>query len=165
MGNTTLHCDELGIPKHLHRDGRPINARFQKKEWLYRRMLPGEFLSNDQISAASIKISEMSVNRDKYTKFPQKDVLYNVNSTDHFFSWGIVKIRVDFLEGLKFRHPTLEKTFTFKVMHDPGKCMYPHSILLTLVNNESVQSDLPKTLRATFREEFRTNCAIVKNPD
>lgn len=160
-----MSCDELGIPKYLHRNGRPIDNHFRKKEWLYRRIPPGGFLPNGQISAASLRISNMSVNRDKYTKHPQKDVLYDINSTNHFFSWAIVKIRVGFLEELELRHPMHNEKFTFKVKHEPEECMYPHSVSLTLVNSTPADRDLPKTLRATFREEFRVNCVLVKEPD
>lgn len=166
MVDKILTCDELGIPKHLHRHNRQVDPNFDKKEYLYRRIPPGELLANGQISASSLRIHKMSVNRGKYTKFPKKDVLYNIKSNEHFFTWGIVKINVGFLERLKFDHPKKENhIYTLKVIHEPEECMYPHSIIEILLNGKTSNYDMPKSRRSLFRDKFITNCIIVKKPD
>lgn len=165
MGSRALNCDELGIPPYLHRKGRPQETHFDKREWLYRRVSPDDYLPDGQISASKWKIPGLSVNRGKYTKSPNKDVLYNITSANHYFSWGIVKIKVGFLEGLEYQHPNLPIIFSFKMLHDPEECMYPHSILSILENNEPTSRNLSPSLKAEFRDHLKNNWTMVKEAD
>lgn len=64
-------CDQLGIPKHLHKNGRGEDENFDKKEKLYRRINPDGFLPNDHISSQCLSANDMSLNRGRYSKFPE----------------------------------------------------------------------------------------------
>jgi len=159
-------CDQLGIPKHLHKNGRGQDENFSKTEKLFRRINPDGFLPNGHISSQCLSVNDMSLNRGRYSKFPE-DVLYDIKKGEHFVFFGIIEIEVGFVESPSYDHPEKEScVYTFKMKHEPEECMYPHSVLQILLNQKKAESKkgMPKRLRSLFRDELRTNCIIVKMP-
>lgn len=156
-------CDQLGIPKYLHKNGRSENNSFTKEEKLYRRIPPDAIHSNGEISPACLSLYDMSLNRERYSKSPE-DVLYNIENGEHFLSSEILEIGVGSIELPRYPHPNDEnRVYTFKMKHEPEECMYPHSVLKIILNHNEIKSkkDIPPTLRALFREHLRKKGTVV----
>lgn len=163
MGNK---CDELRIPKHLHKGNKERDPHFGKAEKLYRRIPPDGFLRDREISAQYLRISDLSVNREKYSKVPTEDVLFDIKAGKHFLSYGVIEFQVGFVEALSFRHPDDKNDiYSFKIKHEPEECMYPHSVLMVLLNKKECNKLQPKSLRSLFRDELMKNYHLAKQPD
>jgi len=121
------HCEDLGIPEHLHQNDRPVKPHFDDGEKIYRRLAP-EHLEGNRVVEAAFDSYDTSVNREKYSQDPG-DVLFNIVDGNHYRHWGVAWLRVSEIEILRLPHPVLgdEKIHTFKLMHQPEECMYPHS--------------------------------------
>lgn len=160
-----FHCDELGIPKHLHKNGKRQKKHFSKGEKLFRRIPPDGFLPNGLISAEYLPVSDMSFNREKYST--REDVLFDIKKGEHFVSHGIIEITVGFIESRSYDHPKKGSgVYIFRMKHEPKECMYPHSVLQILLNQNKSQSQkgMPKTLRGLFRDELLKKCTVKMPP-
>lgn len=150
------NCFDLGIPKHLHKNERGQDSEFQDDELLFRR-----YKEENQIFSTQ----RMSVNRSKYGQ--SEDVLYNVNSSNHFNHWGIVSIKVGQLRKFQFAHPEKQGIkYSLTVVHSPSDCMYPHSEIIILQNDIQLDSlDKPKSARTEFMMFCEQNFIKVKSPE
>jgi len=162
-------CSELGIPSHLHRNGRGIDPHFEPEEHYYRRFkrtvhnvpVVGE---DGRISGSIVSTRNMSGNREKYCNSPD-DVLYDINSADHFFAWGIWEVKISKVEGLRFNHPVEARAYTVRVVHEPEDCMYPHSIIRVLENGEPVPRIKSNMVKTKIREAIAHHTRVIKKPD
>ena len=161
-------CSELGIPSHLHRNGRGIDPHFEQEEHYYRRFqrLPRtEVIDKDgRIPFTIITTRDMSGNREKYCKSPE-DVLYNINSAEHFFSRGIWKVQVSSIDGMIFNQPENARAYTIRVFHDPEDCMYPHAIVQVLENGKPITAIKSKSVKTKIRKEIARHTRVIKKPD
>jgi hypothetical protein len=138
-------CRRIGIPSRLHTGDRSPDPAFSDKELLYRRYK----LHDVQVSKKpfpenlwSVSISfkrGLSVNRQKYSAHPA-DVLFEVNSGDHYKDDGVCELN---LAGLNEwskgqREDTIPPEYTLEVVHEPTRCMYPHTSVYLLHRNTRI---------------------------
>ncbi len=162
-------CSELGIPSHLHRNGRGIDPHFEPEEHYYRRFkravqnvpVVGE---DGRISESIVSTRNMSGNREKYCNSPE-DVLYDINSAEHFFSRGIWKVQVSSIDGMSFNHPEKARAYTIRVFHNPEDCMYPHAIVQVLENGKPITGIKSKSVKTKIRKEIARHTRVIKKPD
>ena len=125
---TDSACDLLEIPAYLHQGQRAPNQQFASDEKIYRRFPrtkdDKDFIMPDgSPSIAMFDTRKMSCVRERYVLDPSKDPLYNIKSKEHFFSFGVIEIKIDFNSGVSFNHPDIAgKTYTLKLIHSPEKC-------------------------------------------
>lgn len=136
-------CTSKGIPPRLHTMGRAADPHFDAAEFLYLRH---EACGGDEyIGQIPIprKVEDQSVNRGKYSDSPL-DVLYDTENGNHYTQWQIAKLQVGPVEKIEFRYrepldplkePKRNELYTLKVLHDPTRCMYPHSVMQLMKNN------------------------------
>ncbi len=150
-----IDCNELGIPPHLHRKGREYDNQFNADEKMFRRYpaYPVE-TSKSIIVKENFNFDSMSFNREKYSENPS-DVLFSIKDKNHFFrSHKIVSLKVQEIEGLKEIHPDDQEIYSFKVIHDPEDCMYPHCIVQVLKNGKNVPGIKPSSVKSKIREKI-----------
>ncbi len=166
MNSKRLDCFELKIPEYLHTKERTEDQNFTNQELLFRRFSPDHYNPiHRSVSPASIRVGDTSVNREKYSKEPN-DVLYNTRLPEHYFNYGIFEITVGFIRDVTFTHPEdSSKVFTLRVLHEPSRCMYPHSVIKVEVNGELLENfKRPNTVKTQIKVEIANNCNIVKIP-
>ncbi|PVV54827.1 hypothetical protein [Chryseobacterium sp. HMWF035] len=161
-------CDEICIPNNLHWEGKPIDENFENEN-LYRRVripIDQNKINEREISAIIFPIKDDSCNREKYSS--PIDVLYNVNAKncdDHFFNFGIVSINSNYILSQSFTPEGSVDQFTFKIIHSPTECMYPHCEVIVFKNNARISDNKPKSVKAYIRDVIIKNCTIIKDFD
>ncbi len=162
-------CSKLGIPDHLHQDDRVPDQSFEEGELLYRRFRvlgKVEDWKNDKsLSVAIFEIKNDSFNRSKYSN--PEDVLYNDNfeaDGKHHTSNGILSLPVAELNEFDF--PVLQnkilKHYTIKVSHTPLVCNYSHSEIFVLEEEQQIDSNKPKSMKAALRDFLLERVTIIK---
>ena len=167
-------CFRMGIPDHLHKNGRDEDSQFQKNEKLYRRFNisppKNTWLNSREKSAAVFRLNDDSYNRDKYSRKPN-EVLFNIRAkdkNDHFFNHGILELNIQRLNSKKFNNIKINgqiAKFRFLPKHVPEICMYPHCEIHAFQGDEKVNPVSSKSARAIIRDIFVELCDIIKNPD
>lgn len=154
------------IPPILHTNTRKEVQSFNKDEKIWRRFpLISQFgKSNIQnrngkerpsISLFSFKNGGMSCNRELFSQSPQ-DVLYNTDSPEHFFDWGIL----EFVYGDISKLNTAD--ITFAIVHKPTPCMYPHIEILCNKYSEEANEIIPDELKIQVRQKLQSISEIIK---
>jgi len=160
------HCKKKKIPQHLHQNGRLADPSFDRNERIYIRFREFEdnkpTLCDGKVSAAIFKTEKQSSNREKYSKSPT-DVLFETNG-DHKFSWGIVELMSREICETTFPHPNTETSYSFRVIHDPVQCMYPHSEIRIFENGNLVESIKPKSVKNLIKYKWREISSVLKKP-
>src|SRR5690606_28772290 len=123
-----------------------IDPIFQNEEVLFRRFY-AEGEEDDwrtpEVSVSIFPLRNDSYNRGKYSNLD--DVLFNINAKnrdDHFFSWGILSIKVEVLKDIQEKVDIGEQinTYTFSCEHSPETCMYPHTEVHAYKDGEKINS-------------------------
>ncbi|KFF22943.1 hypothetical protein [Chryseobacterium sp. JM1] len=159
-------CEKICIPAELHWNARPIDENFINEN-LFRRTrisIDSSKISEKEISAAIFPIKDDSCNREKYSQ--ADDVLFNIMANDcddHFLHYGIVKINSNYILSESFSPEGSRDNYTFKIIHCPTDCMYPHSEISVFKNNERVADHKPKSVKAYIRDIIISNCVIIKD--
>lgn len=156
-------CVRLGIPTHLHQDGRAPDSTFPQAEGLFRRFRPDVEIVDGKPPATIFEFRRMSVARSGYCQ-QAKDVLYDDEHGQHMFGWGVVEITVGVIESLRYTNPVTNDQVTFKLRHDPKPCMYPHSEVDVLVNGEPVAELKTRTIRLAARDYLAQTCCVRIHP-
>jgi len=147
-------CASLGIPTYLHRNSREPDQNFDNKnERLFRRIEDPDHINNGNIRPAALTTRNQSVNREKHSRNPT-DVLYNINSKQHFNKHGICSFSVADVEDICISHPDLDIVYTLGLEHDPEECMYPHTIIEVLTTNPP-----PKRIAPTVKTKLKADLA------
>ena len=154
-------CLDRGIPEHLHSKGKPSDDRFESTEALYRRFRKGTAGIKPPITAFTTR--EMSVVRAKHCQ-SEVDALYNCDSDEHFFTWAIAELSVLDIENICLIHPTEKKRFTFKLVHRPEQCWYPHSEVWVFADGERT-SNMPGSLKTLLKDMWSDSCDVVRSSD
>ncbi|PQA95552.1 hypothetical protein B0A69_03990 [Chryseobacterium shigense] len=159
-------CEKICIPTELHWNARPIDEDFTDEN-LFRRTrisIDSSKIDDNKISAAIFPIKDDSCNREKYSQ--ADDVLFNIMANDcddHFLNYGIVKINSNYILSESFSPEGSPDNYTFKILHCPTNCMYPHSEISVFKNNEKISDHKPKSVKAFIRDIIISNCIIVKD--
>lgn len=175
QSKSTPTCEELGIPARLHQHHRETQNDFDLEEELYRRIPDDiEVESGGRIATSSIgrafnDIHELSVNRQKFCRYPT-DVLYHVTDPGHRFTYGVAVAEVQELSDIEvsFKHPQTQTEYKvlLKVVHDPHECMYPHSLIQVQQDDLVIQKQIkPKAFRAFLRTEISGRFTLSHDPD
>lgn len=163
-------CAELGIPDHLHQLDRPIDNHFLQSELIYRRFPcldtnAKKTLVDGKLSASVFSTHKMSLNRQKYSNEPS-DVLYNINSKEHFINDGIFSLTVvnvnDFSEPSPNDH---NKLYTLKLLHKPDECMYSHCEIFVGFDGELLDDlERPKSVKTAIKDHYRLIADVIVEP-
>jgi len=157
------NCGSLGIPEHLHTNGKAPDHNFDPDELYYRRFASvDEISSAGGISESAISTQNMSGNRSKYSA--PDDVLFNINSSEHFTSWGVWEVDIAAICELAFTHPVEARNYTVRVVHTPEECMYPHAEIQILENGEPVKRIKSTVVKTKIREAISHLTRITKRP-
>lgn len=162
MSEIDADCDAKGIPRHLHRLGRPIDPDFEDTELLYRRILVGI-----PDLAAAISFERMSVNRGKYCESAD-DALWNDKEGGRYAGFGVLAIPVRAF-NLQEKHPDQQNhpyAFTLRPEHKPESCNYPHSeVVATKVLSDGTEEPLleikPKSVKHALRKALRDSISVA----
>ena len=152
-------CLELGIPAHLHEDGRPLDDTFSPDERLFHRIPPG-FVHSNKVLPEAIKTRRTSVVREKYSNGPM-DCLFDATGGGHCLGFAVAEFRVQQVENLSNMHPTTGEPYTFKVRHDPLECLYPHCEIRTLQAGKVIEEITPKSIKTWLKQELARLAVIV----
>lgn len=161
-------CDEICIPKRLHWEAKPIDDDFNN-EVLFRRVrvpINENKIKEKEISAIIFPIKDDSCNREKYSS--ANDVLYNINAKkcdEHFLNFGIVSINSNHILSESITPYGSSDIFTFRILHSPTECMYPHCEVLIFKNDVRITDNKPKSVKAYIRDIIIKNCIIIKDFD
>lgn len=164
-------CDDYGIPRELHQNGRLGTDDFTESELLYRRFAPlkdlnGEsnILSDGSVSKSVFSTREpMSCNRDKYSS-NFKDVLYNIRSAKHYSDWGVCSIQVKIINEFNYLGQN-NKRYSLEVVHEPTFCMYPHSNVYVIEDGARLtELKKPDLVKNTIKEYYSKNSTIILKP-
>lgn len=166
-------CEKLGIPKHLHRNSRPVDNIFMPDEILYRYFAaPGDkqdWKTQDGISATLFPVTTDSCNRSKYC-LASTDVLYNDLTGEYRHDMGILAIPVNvFLLPYSFLDKKIYRTFTLIPNHAPNECNYAHSQIEVYESGIKMPKPPPRTIKALIRDNYmkmieNKTISIVKYP-
>lgn len=155
-------CADLGIPEHLHQNGRTAeNENFTPDERMFRRFRPKDSLS--EIVKTNFDFKSMSFNRERYSN--PEDVLYNIKENNHYNDCGVASLTVYEIERIQIPHPDDKQLYTFKAVHDPEECMYPHSIVQVFKNGNKVSEIKPSSVKSLIRDEYEKSIMIIRMPD
>lgn len=96
-----------------------------------------------------------------------EDVTYQVNTGERLLNQGIAILPVADILGLNVPHDKSRKLnkltgelevetdrYTFRVLHDPHRCMYPHCIIQAYRNNEAQETDIRNASKTLIRKQF-----------
>lgn len=174
-----ISCDEINVPERLHTGDRPVDPDFPPDEKVYRWYRPDtQIQENGQVAAGAVGrtfqyIHDTSVNRGKCCDYPT-DVLYSPVRPENRFDHGVLEGEAGEIEDARVEI-RLKRTgeeggelriFTFKLHHEPMKCMYPHSVIALYENDERVtQKPKPKHLRLLVRKEVARRLRVCHEPD
>ncbi|CAN5588655.1 hypothetical protein BH10BAC4_BH10BAC4_19790 [soil metagenome] len=167
---TPNDCKLEYIPHRLKRNRRPIIQTYQIGEHLFYRCKPEE-LENPY---KKISIAELSHNRSGFpldSLSTAADVLYNINPNNTFERYTNLEICILEIKSLtpqniyrkQFSETKADVIYNaiIELRHDPGDCMYPHSVFRVSFNGEIVTYDnYQKTLgkhpkiRNSIKEEI-----------
>ena len=160
-------CDDLLIPKHLHKEGRDEDQDFLGVEFFYRRVRPEMITTIGQrtkVDPSAFSVKKMSCNRSKYCSGPE-DVLYNKDSDKHFTSWGVIALTVDQLRLAECRHTTKpDILYTVIPVHSPSTCIYPHSEAIICENGVRQDDIKPKAVKTLIKSMWADICQVVVMP-
>lgn len=159
-------CNAICIPEQLHWNARPIDENFDNENLFRRVRIPihQNKISETENSAMIFPIKDDSCNREKYSG--PYDVLFNVNANncnEHFLNYGIVQINSNYIINEKFSPEGTNDIYTFKILHSPTECMYPHCEITVFKNEVRVSDSKPKSVKAYIRDIIISNCKIVKD--
>jgi hypothetical protein len=162
-------CSAKGIPERLHRDNRLTIQSFSDKEKLWMRFDPSHKLVEGKPSPGILRSNKQSVNRE----FPEaqppthmEDVLYNINGPPHHLDSGILEFKVSHVNTLQKEHPTEpEKVFTFQIIHDPERCMYPHCEIRAYLNGSELDEIRPSRIKTWLREQISVAWQTTRQPN
>ena len=159
-------CNNSDIPDRLHTNSRKPILDFNSDEKIWRRFSPvdGFNKSNVQVingnkkpklSVFSFKSGGMSCNREQFSE-SANDVLYNVDSSEHFFNYYIYKfVHSDLVN-------TIIKDLKLETIHKPTPCMYPH-IEICCNKYSSDINEIPDTYKTELRQRLQSICEIIKS--
>jgi hypothetical protein len=154
-------CQARGIPDHLHTLDKSLDEQFKPTETLYRRFKHGT--GGTRPSPSIFTTREMSLVRAKYCA-SNTDALFNCDSDQHFFSWAIAELSVSDIETIHLKHPTKTTEFTFKLVHRPKQCWYPHSEVWIFADGERAKK-FPGSLKIWIKDYWADQCSVIKSSD
>ena len=168
MSNNDPDCESLGIPGHLHSCKRKAENNISKDDIYYRRFNK-PLLEDGKVCPTIFDLKDMSGNIGRFCEDPN-DTLYSIKSSEHYFDYGVVKIRVEEIIGLRIDEEVMEKNaiqnvvgvYSFSVIHKPEKCMYPHGVVQNLKDGHIVEKIKPKLIKVLIRDMLRNLSDVVK---
>jgi len=160
-------CSSLGIPDSLHKKDRLDIQDFDATEKIWRRFSPVDTFNKSNIteingkrkpklSVFPFKKNGMSCNRQKYSNV-KEDVLYNIESSEHFWDWSIFELIHGNYDGIEIGEELIPIT-----IHKSTECMYPHVEIWININGEPLV-DIPEQHKLQLRKKFQELCEIVKD--
>jgi hypothetical protein len=161
------YCVGLGIPLRLCRSDREV-VEVQTTDKLYRRFAKDLYQVssvNNELSASAFQLKNDSYNLKSLCELPS-DVLYNIESSEHYFDQGVVEIDLTKLDGAEvvFESDKRKKKGRFKVVHIPEDCMYPHTEIHVYIDDVLTNPVTTKTARALLKDELKKAARVVVIP-
>jgi hypothetical protein len=156
------HCTSLKIPDHLHQNGRQVDQDFGESEVVFHRVSPDAY-SQTRIPPEVFRTDNTSVVRQKFAAAPT-DALFDGANGAHRPDWGVVQMLVSRINGLTKKHPQLDKTFSFRVVHDPIRCIYPHCEIRAFLDGKEIKEIKPSVVKTWLRDEFSKAATLVHPP-
>ena len=154
-------CPSSRIPDHLHTLDKSLDEQFNPTETLYRRFEHGT--EGTRPSPSIFTTRKMSLARAKYCG-SKTDALYNCDSDQHYFSWAIAEFSVSDIEKICLKHPTKVTEFTFKLVHRPEQCWYPHSEVWIFADGARTEK-FPGSLKMWIKDHWADSCRVIKSSD
>jgi hypothetical protein len=152
-------CEKLCIPERLHRVGRPVVREFEDTELLFRRYDPDQITDLGLADAAiTFRNDGMSVNRSKFSDFPE-DVLYKTTESGRHDGHKYLTFRLVRLTEFSWEHPVSKQKYSVEIEHDPKRCMYPHTLVKLLQERRIVERVKSPANRLELKEKFITFCS------
>lgn len=150
LNSIVPECELPYIPERLHQGNRGPISTFEVGEHLYFRC-NAEVLDNPY---KSISITELSHNRkglSSETLSNPDDVLFNINldeTEERYTGLEICTIEIksldsnyQYVKNFTESKNNVDHNCTFKLIHDPAVCMYPHCVFRVWINNELITYD------------------------
>lgn len=159
-----MSCDGLNIPKRLHQNNKSTIPKFDPEEKLFRRFSPDMILPNGEVSITAIdRSSGLSFNRE-YNCGKPEDVLYNIITGEHFFSFRVGSIKVRLIESYECNFQQPNAKYNVKMIHKPEECMYPHSevSIIRTTTQGTFDGDIPSSKKLEFRNFVRQRITPIK---
>lgn len=148
-------CANLGIPAHLHHEGRPVTVVLAA-ESLYRRF---NLLTEGDISAC-IKFGDMSVNRGSLSA--PDDVRINSETGSIYPDCGVLEIPANALRGAwPVKDRGSEINYSLEARHVPLRCNYAHAEVEVLKDGTKVPKLKPPTVKLEMRRQIQSLARIV----
>lgn len=162
-------CARLGIPSHLHRNGRDT-VQIESIDCLYLRHPPLPAGGKYQNDIPDYRLLEQSANsRLLNLKGEPEDVLYNIRDGNHHLNLQVACLSVSDIWKLDIPNPhtiqyaddlkTIIKSqdrYSFAVTHKPADCMFPHCDITALKNGKA-----PKDISPGIKTTIRRNLAAL----
>ena len=158
-------CSAKGIPEHLHRNDRPANQSFPDNEKLWMRFSPEHPLMDGKPPPGIFRPTGQSVNRELMGESEPLDVLYSIHGPPHPSTHGILEFNVSAVTSLRKPHPEqAERIFTFRVIHMPERCMYPHCEIQAYLDGQPLEEVRPNKIKTWLREAMHAAWRVIKQP-
>ena len=152
------YCSDLGIPKHLHHEDRPLVPFAETDELMFRRFN----LMTESSVTACIKFSRMSVNRENFSS--AEDALINTEHSGIYEGCGVVAFSVGSLlaptANGKWQVQGVPGEYELTAEHKPGRCNYAHSEVVVFKNGMELPKIKPITVRLAIRRDLEKRIKI-----
>ena len=149
------HCSSLGIPEHLHSEGRSALPFTDGNERLYRRF---ELIAEAEITAC-FKFNEMSVNRGSFST--AEETLLKDDDGGHYERCGVIEFTVSALHGeWTSGQGTQLVTYTLRPTHVPKRCNFAHAEIVALKNGQPQTKIKPPTVKLAIRRDLRKHIRV-----
>src|ERR1700677_1612330 len=169
MVDLPVECQFPDIPPRLHRAGRAPVAELDENDWIYMRhtalpagepyvgQIPGHNHFDDQ--------SVVSHNLSMPDGLPT-DARYDGEHGHHCWECQIARFSVQEIHGLNLPNentkiikvkgqPPEPAIYTFRVVHVPTECIYPHCEIHAFKDGVRLQADIgSKPMRSLIRKKF-----------
>jgi len=152
-----LACSSLGIPEHLHTNGR-TPVKLDEDAGLYRRFRAEAlaFLPD----AISFDKASSSVFLESLCKEPS-DSLLNDQTGEHRRDLGVARLRVaDISETWQTEDGA---TWEISVMHSPLRCHFAHGDLCFSRNGQPMDKIKPSSIKRKIRDSLRGKISVAVN--
>jgi hypothetical protein len=181
MPASVVECKIPSIPARLHTRGRAPVTVLSASDWLYMRHPPQRALWYGSQIPGHDHLADQSVNS-RLLNRPNgspRDVLYNDTGGPHRWDWGIAAFSVRQLSQLvlpnvntQFKkvkgQPVGPDLYTFRVLHTPTPCLYPHCEIHAYKNGTRIKPTvkIKNSMRSVIRKRFarladRNRCITI----
>jgi hypothetical protein len=150
------HCANLGIPEHLHQEGRDATP-IADSEILYRRFN----LHTEGDISACIKFGDMSVNRGSLSS--ADDVLINSETGANYQDHGVIEFPVEALRGswtAQDQKPSINYSLAAK--HVPLRCNFAHAEVEVFKDGKKTAQLKPPTVKLKMRQQLQQFVKVIR---